>query len=356
MISPTSGLERMAETKTILVTGGCGFIGSNFVRHMRRKHDDYHIINLDKLTYCGNLENVCDLDSDPAYTFVRGDIADRETVSNIFQRRSVDVVVNFAAESHVDRSIETPDVFLRTNVLGTQVLLDGTLAYEVPLFIQISTDEVYGSLGSTGRFSERDPLKPNSPYAASKAAADLLIRSYMKTYGLPAIITRCSNNYGAYQFPEKLIPLMISNAVEDKELPIYGDGSNVRDWIHVEDHCEAIDLIIDKGRAGEVYNIGGNSERTNIEVVRTILKALGKPESLIRFVEDRPGHDRRYAIDFSKLHKELGWRPKLDFEEGIQRTIDWYTTNQTWWKRIRTGEYLAYYERMYEKRGCGSTP
>jgi dTDP-glucose 4,6-dehydratase len=340
----------MAKEKTILVTGGCGFIGTNFIYYMLSQYQNYRIINLDKLTYCGNLDNLCELVNTPQYFFVKGDIADKKKVVEILKEEKVDVIVNFAAESHVDRSIEEPDPFLRTNVLGTQVLLQGMLEMKVPLFIQISTDEVYGSLGDTGFFTETTSLKPNSPYAASKAAADLLVRAYTKTYGLTTIITRCSNNYGPYQFPEKLIPLMISNALEDRELPIYGDGTNIRDWIYVEDHCQALDLILHHGRSGEIYNIGGNSELTNLEVVRTILSILDKPESLIRFVKDRPGHDRRYAMDFSKLHKELGWYPKVKFEKGIQKAINWYMTHQEWWQRIKTGEYKEYYERMYGKR------
>jgi len=340
----------MAKEKTILVTGGCGFIGTNFIYYMLGQYQNYRIINLDKLTYCGNLDNLCELVNNPHYFFIKGDIADKEKVVKILREEKIEVIVNFAAESHVDRSIEEPDPFLRTNVLGTQILLQGMLEMRVPLFIQISTDEVYGSLGDTGFFTETTSLKPNSPYAASKAAADLLVRAYTKTYGLTTIITRCSNNYGPYQFPEKLIPLMISNALEDRELPIYGDGSNVRDWIYVEDHCQALDLILHHGRSGEIYNVGGNSELTNLEVVRTILSILDKPESLICFVKDRPGHDRRYVMDFSKLHKELGWYPKVKFEEGIRRAINWYVTHQDWWQRIKTGEYKEYYERMYDKR------
>ncbi len=340
----------MAEGKTLLITGGCGFIGSNFIHYMVGKYPNYRIINLDKLTYCGNLDNLCELVDHPHYTFIKGDIADRAKVRKILHEELVDVIVNFAAESHVDRSIEDPDIFLRTNVLGTQILLEGAREMEIPLFIQISTDEVYGSLEPEGFFTESTPLNPNSPYAASKAAADLMARAYTKTYGLAVIITRCSNNYGPYQFPEKLIPLMISNALEDRELPIYGDGLNVRDWIYVQDHCRAIDLILHHGVSGEIYNIGGDSERTNLQVVRTILETLGKPESLICFVKDRPGHDRRYAMNFSKLKRELGWQPEVTFEEGIQQTITWYIDHHDWWQRIKTGEYLEYYERMYGNR------
>jgi dTDP-glucose 4,6-dehydratase len=340
----------MAETKTILVTGGCGFIGSNFIHYLLGKYASYRIINLDKLTYCGNLDNLCEVAQQPHLTFVKGDITDRRLVMSILHNERVDAIINFAAESHVDRSIEDPDLFLRTNVLGTQVLLEGARAAAVQLFIQISTDEVYGSLGATGLFTEATPLNPNSPYAASKTAADLMVRAYTKTYGLAAIITRCSNNYGPYQFPEKLIPLMISNALEDRDLPIYGDGLNVRDWIYVGDHCDAIDTILHRGKSGEIYNIGGASEHNNLQVVRAILGTLGKPESLIRFVKDRPGHDRRYAMDFSKLHKELGWQPQVTFEEGIKKTVSWYREHQDWWRRIKTGEYLEYYERMYGNR------
>lgn len=340
----------MAEKKTVLVTGGCGFIGSNFIHYILAKYHNFRIINLDKLTYCGNLDNLFELVNHPYYTFVKGDIADREKVREIIQKQRVDVIINFAAESHVDRSIEDPNLFLRTNILGTQVLLEATREEKVPLFIQISTDEVYGSLGPTGLFTESSPLRPNSPYAASKAAADHLVRAYIETYDVNGIITRCSNNYGPYQFPEKLIPLMISNALEDRELPIYGDGLNVRDWIYVEDHCQALDIIIHYGSSGEIYNIGGDGERTNLQVVRAILEILGKPESLIRFVKDRPGHDRRYAMDFSKLQRELGWQPKVRFEEGIKRTINWYIDHQDWWQKIKTGEYMEYYERMYGNR------
>jgi dTDP-glucose 4,6-dehydratase len=340
----------MAEEKTILITGGCGFIGSNFIHYMRARYPQYRLINLDILSYCGNLDNLCEAIHQPNFVFVKGDIADREKVKGILHQEKVDAIINFAAESHVDRSIEDPDVFLRTNILGTQVLLEGAREAGVSLFVQISTDEVYGSLGPAGLFTETTPLKPNSPYAASKASADLMVRSYIKTYGTNAIVTRCSNNYGPYQFPEKLIPLMISNALEDRELPVYGDGLNVRDWIYVEDHCRAIDFILHRGKSGEIYNIGGASERTNLDIVRTILESLGKPESLIRFVKDRPGHDRRYAMDFSKLRRALGWRPLVTFEQGIKRTITWYIEHRAWWQRIKTGEYTEYYDRMYGNR------
>jgi dTDP-glucose 4,6-dehydratase len=340
----------MAEGKTILVTGGCGFIGSNFIHYMLARYPNYRIINLDILSYCGNLDNLCEVVQLPHLVFIKGDIADRELVREILRDEQVDCIVNLAAESHVDRSIEDPGLFLRTNVVGTQVLLEGAREAKVPLFVQVSTDEVYGSLGPTGLFTESTSLRPNSPYAASKAAADLMVQAYIKTYGIAAIITRCSNNYGPYQFPEKLIPLMISNAMEDRELPIYGDGLNVRDWIYVQDHCQALDCILHRGQSGEIYNIGGASERTNLQVVRTILESLGKPESLIHFVKDRPGHDRRYAMDFTKLQKEIGWQPTVTFEQGIRQTVQWYVDHRAWWQRIKTGEYLEYYERMYGKR------
>lgn len=312
--------------KSILVTGGAGFIGSNFTRYMLNKYNNYKIINLDALTYAGKLENLKDIEDNKNYKFVRGNIIDRELVYDIVSK-NVEYIINFAAESHVDRSIENPDIFVETNVMGTQVLLDAALKYNIKKFIQISTDEVYGSLGGVGYFTEKTKLAPNSPYSASKASADLLVRSYYKTFGLPVNITRCSNNYGPYQFPEKLIPLMIANAYNNKELPIYGDGLNIRDWIHVNDHCSAIDKVLHKGKAGEVYNVGGNNEKKNIEIVKLILDRLEKPKSLIHYVKDRKGHDRRYAIDSAKIQKELGWKPKYTFEEGIKETIDWYLTN-----------------------------
>lgn len=333
----------------LLVTGGAGFIGSNFILYMMQQHPDYKIVNLDALTYAGNLENLKSVEQEANYSFVQADIANKNAVDQIFQE-GIDVVVNFAAESHVDRSILEPEVFVNTNVLGTQVLLDAAKKYGVTKFVQVSTDEVYGSLGETGLFSETTPLAPNSPYSASKAGGDLLVRAYHETFGLPVNITRCSNNYGPYQFPEKLIPLMISRALNDESLPIYGDGMNIRDWLYVEDHCSAIDLVIHKGRLGEVYNIGGNNERTNIHIVQTILKELGKPESLITYVEDRPGHDRRYGIDPTKITEELGWKPKHNFETGIKETIQWYLDNQEWWTRIQSGEYRQYLTKQYGTR------
>jgi dTDP-glucose 4,6-dehydratase len=334
----------------LLVTGGCGFIGSNFVLHMLASYPDVSIINMDLLTYAGNLENLQDAEPyGERHRFVRGDITDRELVRSFMQERP-DAVINFAAESHVDRSILDASAFVKTNVLGTQVLLDVCREFGIGRFLQISTDEVYGSLGPEGAFTEANHLAPNSPYAASKAAADLLVRSYHKTFGLDAIITRCSNNYGPYQFPEKLIPLMISNALQDRELPVYGDGLNVRDWIYVQDHCRAIDLVLRNGAAGEIYNVGGRCECCNIDVVRYILRRLGKSESLIRLVQDRPGHDRRYAIDCSKLEERLGWRPLVGFEEGMNQTISWYIEHEAWWQRIKSGEYMKYYETWYRGR------
>lgn len=333
----------------LLVTGGAGFIGSNFVLYMLRVHQEYEIINVDALTYAGNLENLKSVEHNPKHTFVKADITDAKAMDELIQQ-DVDVVVNFAAESHVDRSILEPDVFVKTNVLGTQVLLDAAKKYNVSKFVQVSTDEVYGSLGATGLFTEETPLAPNSPYSASKAGGDLLVRAYHETFGLPVNITRCSNNYGPYQFPEKLIPLMISHALSDKSLPIYGDGLNIRDWLYVEDHCSAIDLVIHQGKLGEVYNIGGNNERTNIQIVETILEELGKPKSLITYVKDRPGHDRRYGIDPTKTMTELGWKPKHSFETGIKETIRWYLDNEEWWTRIQSGAYQQYYSQQYGER------
>lgn len=336
----------------ILVTGGCGFIGSNFIRYALGNDPDVSIINVDKLTYAGNLENLSDLSTDPRYRFIRGDIAEASLMEELI-RNEIDAIVNFAAESHVDRSIEDPAAFMKTNVFGTFVLLEAvrkTSGGQKIRFLHISTDEVYGSLGETGAFTEETSLAPNSPYSASKTAADMMVRAYYHTYGLRVLTTRCSNNYGPYQFPEKLIPLMVSNAMEDRELPIYGDGLNVRDWIYVEDHCCALNKVLREGRPGEVYNIGGQNERTNLHVAKTILDSLGKPHSLIRFVADRPGHDRRYAIDFSKIKRELGWIPEVSFEEGMRHTIEWYQAHPDWWKKIKTGEYLDYYKRMYQDR------
>lgn len=347
--------------KSILVTGGCGFIGSNFVRMMLKKHSEYKIINVDKLTYAGNLENLKDIVDNPNHIFVKGDISDREKIEEIFKAYDINIVVNFAAESHVDRSIENPGIFLTTNIIGTQVLLDVARKHwsVVPedkycnkyksgvKFLQVSTDEVYGALGKTGKFVETMSIMPNSPYSASKAGADMIVRAYHETYGLPVNITRCSNNYGPYQFPEKLIPLMINNCLKDKELPIYGDGLQVRDWLHVSDHCAAIDIVLHNGEDGEVYNIGGNNEMTNIAIVKLIISTLSKSENLIKYVKDRPGHDRRYAIDNTKITNQLGWRPLFKFEIGIKETIEWYLKNQKWVKNILSGDYADYYCRMY---------
>ncbi|MGW6190379.1 dTDP-glucose 4,6-dehydratase [Bacillus cereus] len=334
----------------VLVTGGAGFIGSNFVRYMVKKYPEYNIVNLDALTYAGNLENLKDVEELSNYKFVKGDIADRQFINQLFKEEKFDYVLNFAAESHVDRSITNPDIFIQTNIQGTQVLLDAAKNAEVKKYLQVSTDEVYGTLGETGHFTEETPLASNSPYSSSKAGADLLVRAYHETFGLPVNITRCSNNYGPFHFPEKLIPLMIINALSDKQLPVYGDGLNVRDWLHVEDHCQAIDLVLHNGKNGEVYNVGGNNERTNIEIVKTILKALDKPESLIKYVTDRPGHDRRYAIDATKLREELGWSPKYNFDTGIEQTIKWYLENQDWWENIISGEYQEYFKNQYANR------
>ncbi|WP_461202266.1 dTDP-glucose 4,6-dehydratase [Anoxybacillus sp. TBDG-1] len=331
----------------LLVTGGAGFIGSNFVRYMLEKYPNYKVVNYDLLTYAGNLENLKDVENHPNYTFVKGDINNRELVDYLVKTHEIDFIVNFAAESHVDRSITGPDIFVKTNVLGTQALLDVAKANNIKKYVQISTDEVYGTLGETGYFTEETPLAPNSPYSASKAGGDLLVRAYHETYGLNVNITRCSNNYGPYHFPEKLIPLMITNALEGKELPIYGDGQNIRDWLHVKDHCAAIDLVIHKGRPGEVYNIGGHNERTNNEIVHLIVENLGVSKDLIKYVADRPGHDRRYAIDPTKIMTELGWKPQYTFEKGIVETIQWYIDNQEWWKNIKSGEYMNYYQKQY---------
>ena len=337
----------------ILVTGGAGFIGSNFIFYMWKKHPDYKLLCLDKLTYAGNLETLVSVMNQPDFQFIRGDIADREAVYGIFETEKPNVVVNFAAESHVDRSIENPAVFLETNVMGTQVLLDACRKYGIQRYHQVSTDEVYGDLPLDRPdlfFTEETPIHTSSPYSSSKAAADLLVLAYHRTYGLPVSISRCSNNYGPYHFPEKLIPLMIDNALNDKPLPVYGAGENVRDWLYVEDHCKAIDLVIHKGRVGEVYNIGGHNEMKNIDIVKIICKALGKPESLITYVTDRKGHDMRYAIDPTKIHAELGWLPETKFADGIQKTIQWYLDNKEWWETIISGEYQNYYEKMYGNR------
>jgi dTDP-glucose 4,6-dehydratase len=333
----------------ILITGGAGFIGSNFVRYMLDRHPDYRVLNLDKLTYAGNLENLSGLENDPRHEFIQGDICDAAAVGRILAG-GVDAVVNFAAESHVDRSILQSSEFIRTNIMGTHTLLEVCRKNKTGRFVQVSTDEVYGSLGSAGAFTELSAIQPNSPYAASKASADLLVRSYHRTHGFPAIITRCSNNYGPYQFPEKLIPLLISNALSGIPLPIYGDGLNVRDWIHVRDHCAAIDAVLHQGEPGEVYNIGSRQELPNLEVARRILRLLKKDESLLTFVEDRPGHDRRYAIDPSRLEKRLNWHAQIPFEAGLEETIDWYCRNTVWVEHVRSGEYLTYYDRMYRQR------
>lgn len=330
----------------MLVTGGAGFIGSNFLTFMVNKYPDYEFINLDALTYSGNLENLENIEDKSNYSFIKGNITDKKLLNDII--KNIDYIVNFAAESHVDRSIKDPEIFIRSNVLGTQALLNVAKESNIKKFIQISTDEVYGTLGKTGYFTEKTPLQPNSPYSASKAGADLVVRSYYETFDLPINITRCSNNYGPYQFPEKLIPLMISNALEDKKLPVYGDGKNIRDWLHVYDHCTAIDLVIHDGKLGEVYNIGGNNEKQNIEIVKLILDTLDKDYSLIEYVEDRLGHDRRYAIDSSKIQNELSWKPKYTFETGIKETIDWYINNLTWMDKVKSGEYQEYYKKMYE--------
>ena len=352
----------MRELQTVLVTGGAGFIGSNFVKYMLERHPDIEIINLDALTYAGNLENLADVSVNPGYVFIKGDISDREKVAAVFSSYDITSVVNFAAESHVDRSIEDPGAFLATNILGTQVLLDAakkawqtspgdkycTEYRQGVRFLQVSTDEVYGALGRTGKFMETSPLVPNSPYSASKASADLIVRAYRKTYGLPVNVTRCSNNYGPYQFPEKLIPLMINNCLKDIALPVYGDGMQVRDWLHVLDHCSAIDMVLRKGLDGEIYNIGGNNEMANLEIVKLIIKMLGKSESLINHVKDRPGHDRRYAVDSTKIKTQLGWEPEYTFEQGMKETIQWYLDNVQWIDDIVSGEYVKYYEKMYQ--------
>ena len=337
----------------IVVTGAAGFIGANFVYHMLNTYPDYKIIAVDLLTYAGNMETLDPIKDNPNFVFYKIDIADRQAVYDMFEKEKPDIVVNFAAESHVDRSIEDPEVFLRTNIIGTSVLMDACRKYGIKRYHQVSTDEVYGDLPIDRPdlfFTEETPIHTSSPYSSSKAAADLLVGAYHRTYGLPVTISRCSNNYGPYHFPEKLIPLMIINALHDKELPVYGTGENIRDWLYVEDHCRAIDLIIHKGTVGEVYNIGGHNEKTNLEVVKTILKELGKPESLITYVGDRKGHDLRYAIDPTKIHSELGWLPTTTFDEGIKKTIKWYLDNKEWWENIISGDYQNYYEEMYGNR------
>ena len=348
--------------KTLLVTGGAGFIGSNYIRKTLKDYPNSQIVCLDLLTYAGNLENLQDVKDNERFIFVKGDIRDRSLIEKLFKDYAFDTVVNFAAESHVDRSIDEPEVFLTTNVIGTQVLLDVAKKHwkidpndkyskefkEGVKFLQVSTDEVYGALGKEGLFTEDTHLKPNSPYSASKASADLLVRAYHKTYGLPMNITRCSNNYGPYQFPEKLIPLMINNCLQDKSLPVYGDGQQIRDWLHVNDHVDAINRVIEKGRDGEIYNIGGNNEWANINIVKLLIQSLNKSEDLITYVQDRPGHDRRYAIDNTKITTELGWQPAYTFEQGIQETIQWYQSNPTWLNRVISGEYQQYYQAMYQ--------
>lgn len=337
----------------VLVTGGAGFIGGNFVHHMVNKYPDYQIVNLDLLTYAGNLETLKPVEDKPNYKFVKGDIADEAFIMDLFEKEKFDVVVNFAAESHVDRSIEDPGIFVQTNVMGTRVLLDASRKFGVKRYHQVSTDEVYGDLPLDRPdlfFTENTPIHTSSPYSASKASADLFVLAYHRTFGTPVTVSRCSNNYGPYHFPEKLIPLMIANALADKPLPVYGEGLNVRDWLYVEDHCKAIDLIIHKGRVGEVYNIGGHNEMRNIDIVKLICKELGKPESLITHVTDRKGHDMRYAIDPTKIHNELGWLPETKFADGIKKTIKWYLENREWWETIISGEYQNYYEKMYGNR------
>ena len=336
--------------KCLVVTGGCGFIGSNFVRDQLERYPEQSLVNIDKLTYAGNPENLKDIDGDPRYRLEKLDICDRNSIQALLTALKPDAVVNFAAESHVDRSILDSGPFIQTNVVGTQILLDACRQAKVSRFVQVSTDEVYGSLGAEGFFTEETPLAPNSPYSASKTAADVLVRAYCHTFGFPGVITRCSNNYGPYQFPEKIIPLFISKALEDKPLPVYGTGENVRDWIHVLDHCRGIDAALRKGRPGEVYNFGGHQEIRNIDLTRMLLELLGKPQTLIEFVTDRPGHDLRYAIDCSKAERELGWKPQVAFRQGIRDTIDWYQANSEWVNRIKTSEYLKYYEQQYGDR------
>lgn len=339
----------------LIVTGGAGFIGGNFVHYMLQEHPGDQIICLDKLTYAGNLSTLADVMDHPNFQFVKMDICDRDSVYGLFEKEKPDVVINFAAESHVDRSIENPEIFLQTNIIGTSVLMDACRKYGIQRYHQVSTDEVYGDLPLDRPdlfFTEETPIHTSSPYSSSKAGADLLVMAYYRTYGLPVTISRCSNNYGPYHFPEKLIPLMIINALHDRPLPIYGDGLNVRDWLYVEDHCRAIDIIIRKGKVGEVYNVGGHNEMRNIDIVKLICQELGKPESLITHVTDRKGHDRRYAIDPEKIHRELGWLPETKFADGIKKTIQWYLTHQKWWEDIISGEYQNYYQKMYENKSA----
>jgi dTDP-glucose 4,6-dehydratase len=337
----------------VLVTGGCGFIGSNLVRYLRRERPAWHLVNLDKLTYAGNLENLAELEGDSGHVFVRGDVGNRELVEHLLRAHRIDAVMHLAAESHVDRSILGPEAFIVANVLGTQILLEACRTVGVQRFLMVSTDEVYGSLGPTGAFVETTPLDPSSPYSASKASADLIALAYERTFKLDVVVTRCSNNYGRYQFPEKLIPLMVVNALHDRPLPVYGDGSNVRDWLHVEDHCQALTLALEKGKRGEVYNIGGGAERQNLQIVKLVLSLVGKPESLIKYVTDRPGHDKRYAIDPSKIKRELGWTPAHTFEQGLADTVAWYVKHSEWWERVMSGAYRQYFDHQYKQRLAG---
>jgi len=335
----------------LLITGGAGFIGSNFIHYMLSQHADVQIVNFDALTYAGNLENLAPIETDGRYRFFKGDITSPDDIQAAFKAQAFDAVVHFAAESHVDRSLHLgPDKFILTNILGTQRLLDACREYSVPRFVHVSTDEVYGTLGREGRFTEETPVQPNNPYAATKAASDFMVRAAAKSHGLNTVITRCSNNFGPYQFPEKLIPLMIANAMEDKPLPVYGDGQQVRDWIYVRDHCRGVDFVLQKGKPGEIYNIGGRHDIPNLEVIRMLLKMLNKPESLIQYVNDRPGHDRRYAMDTAKIERELGWKPEFDFATALQKTVDWYLANRSWWERVRSGAYQEYYRRIYGQR------
>ncbi len=332
----------------LLVTGGAGFIGSNFIHYMLSQYSDVQIINFDALTYAGNLENLASIEKEKRYKFFKGDVTSSADIKSVFKSQAFDAVVHFAAESHVDRSLHLgSDTFILTNILGTQRLLDACREFSIPRFLHVSTDEVYGTLGRDGCFTENTPLQPNNPYAATKAASDFMVRAAMKSHGLNVVITRCSNNFGPYQFPEKLIPLMIANAVEDKPLPVYGDGMQVRDWIYVRDHCRGVDTVLRHGKKGEIYNIGGLHDIPNLEVVRMLLKLLKKPESLIQYVNDRPGHDRRYAMDTTKIKKELGWEPEYAFETALRQTVDWYLANRSWWERVRSGVYKDYYRKMY---------